>query len=290
MLDICGFIFVYIYLPTMSHKKVLSFFKHVFIPHSGNDYKPHFLREHVLLSIFITSLLLLLLSFTTYIVIRTTTFGSSVVSYVLVDLTNQTRKKNGVPTLSYNQKLYTAAKMKGQDMAMREYFSHFAPDGTSPWHWFSKAGYAFVFAGENLAINFNSSKEVERAWLLSPKHRDNILDPRYKDIGIATVPGFSNSKLTLFVVQLFGTERVAIASSTSEQRESVRDVRFYEKIIFNLSYYISTIYIVVITILIVAILLMIFIEIKKQHYLHVIFGVLLTCLVILCLIINSMLL
>ncbi len=281
----------------MIHRKLHRFLKHTFIPHHENDYKPHFFREHVILSFLIGSIFLLLLSFTSYIIIRTTTYGSSVVSSVLIDLTNQTRKEHGLLPLLYNKELTTAATLKGNDMVTRQYFAHFAPDGTSPWHWFEQVGYNYNFAGENLAINFRSSREVEKAWLASPKHRDNILDKRYEDIGIATVPGVADNKLVLFVVQLFGKQKVGIgqlelketptsltAGSTSQAE------RYYKRILFDASYYINNMYTTFIVILIIALFLMIFIEIRKQHVFHILYGILLFIVVIICIAINSLLL
>lgn len=286
-----------LYTHTMIHRKIASFLKHTFIPHEGNEYKPHFFREHVILSILIGSVLLLLVSFTSYVVIRSTTFGSSVVSSVLIDLTNQTRTQNGLSPLANNQQLHSAALLKGEDMSERNYFSHFAPDGTTPWHWFAKAGYTFLFAGENLAINFRSSDEVTRAWMASPKHRENILDPRYEDIGIATIPAVSNDKKVLFVVQLFGkpekhaTSQPPVTTPDSLSPSSTfQPAAFYEKSIFNASYYIHKLYMLLAGILIVALLMMIFIEIRKQHFFHILYGVLLIIVVIICSAINVLLL
>lgn len=270
----------------MVHKKIKKTLHHVFIPHVGNDYKPHFFREHAILSMLISVIVLLLISFTTSFIIRTTTVGSSVVSSVLIDLTNQNRKINGLPPLLYNQKLTIAAKMKGEDMVKRNYFSHFAPDGTSPWYWFKEVKYPFIFAGENLAINFRSSKEVEQAWMNSPKHKENILDSRFEDIGIATAPGVVNSKKVLFVVQMFGKpEPTSIENSIFPKTPPL--VMFYEKLLFNTSYYISTIYTTLIMVLVIALSLMVFIEIRKQHIYHILYGVLLMLVVLICLGINS---
>ncbi len=274
----------------MIHRKIVKVLKHTFIPHPDNDHKPHFFREHVILSLLIASILLLLISFTSYIVIRTTAYGSSVVSAVLIDLTNKTRVDNGLQPLLYNNQLATAADLKGDDMVSRKYFSHFAPDGTSPWHWIKLAGYSFLFAGENLAINFRSSTEVEKAWMASPKHRANILDPRYEDIGIATVPGISNDKQVLFVVQLFGKPEASALPPSLRENNTVRDVRIFEKILFDATYYINSIYDSLIIIILLALLLMIFIEIRIQHYYHILYGVLLMFAVIICISINSQLL
>jgi hypothetical protein len=260
--------------------------KHIFIPHEGNQYKPHFFREHVMLSLLIGSIFMLLVSFTSYTILRTTDFGSSVVASVLIDLTNQTRIHNNLPPLLRNDKLQKAAELKGEDMVTRQYFSHYAPDGTSPWYWFKKVGYDFSFAGENLAINFSSSRDVEKAWLASQKHKDNILNQNYEDTAIATIHGNSSSTPLLFVVQLFGK-----ASSTPiDSNEHIRSASFYEKILFNTPYYAKQLYLTLIVILLIALCLMVAIEIRVQHYTHIAYGVLLGILVGLCMMINSFLL
>ena len=43
-----------------------------------------------------------------------------------------------------------------------------AAEGKTPWYWFGEVGYDFRFAGENLAVYFSDSVEVERAWMNSP--------------------------------------------------------------------------------------------------------------------------
>jgi hypothetical protein len=95
--------------------------------------------------------------------------------------------------------------MKGEDMVTKGYFAHNSPEGVTPWHWFQEAGYSFLYAGENLAINFTDAEDVEQAWLNSPKHRANILNASFQEIGIATVPGTYNDSPTIYIVQMFGT-------------------------------------------------------------------------------------
>jgi hypothetical protein len=83
--------------------------------------------------------------------------------------------------------------------------AHFSPSGVSPWHWFDKSGYVFAHAGENLAIHFTDSSEVVEAWMLSPKHRENIVSGLYTEIGVGTAKGKFEGYDTVYVVQLFGT-------------------------------------------------------------------------------------
>jgi len=93
-------------------------------------------------------------------------------------------------------------------MASNEYFSHFSPDGVSPWHWFDEAGYVYAHAGENLAIHFTDSSEVVDAWMDSPTHRENIVNGIYTEIGVGTAKGKFDGYDTVYVVQLFGTPAV----------------------------------------------------------------------------------
>ncbi len=129
---------------------------------------------------------------------------AAVVSSILVDLTNADRTAHNVGNLRVNPALVAAAQAKANDMATKGYFAHTAPDGTDPWYWFREAGYPFEYAGENLAIDFSDSLDVERAWMNSPAHRDNILDPHYTEIGIAMAEGMYEGRRTIFVVQEFG--------------------------------------------------------------------------------------
>ena len=132
---------------------------------------------------------------------------ASVVSAVLVDLTNADRTGSGTHALVVNEKLVAAAQAKANDMALRGYFSHNGPDGKEPWVWIKDAGYAYQHAGENLAIQFSDSAEVERAWLASPSHRANLLSNQFTEIGVATAYGTYQGKQTTFVVQMFGAPR-----------------------------------------------------------------------------------
>jgi uncharacterized protein YkwD len=275
----------------MRKKYYSNFLKHAFIPHEGNEYKPHFFREHFLLSMVTVTITLLIISFTSYTVLRTTTFGATVAVSVITDLTNTVRIHHGLLPLHEDVQLIKAASLKGNDMATRQYFSHFAPDGTTPWHWFSVAGYKFLYAGENLAINFHSSEDVEKAWMSSPKHRDNILNPKYEDIGIAIVKGTSENTPVLFIVQLFGKQ------DFTQIKKQDPGVTLYTKkassidtILFNASYYINYLYIGLVFVVMIALGLMIFIEIKKQHYKHVFYGVALILLILSCIFINAHLL
>lgn len=129
---------------------------------------------------------------------------STVLPAVVVDLTNDERQALNAPELRRNTTLDQAAKLKAQHMAANEYFSHYSPEGVSPWYWFDEAGYIYAHAGENLAIHFTDSTEVVEAWMNSPTHRANIVDAKYTEIGVGTARGKYEGYDTVYVVQLFG--------------------------------------------------------------------------------------
>lgn len=134
---------------------------------------------------------------------------STVLPSVVVKLTNEERDDLSQAPLRRNATLDAAAQMKANHMARNEYFSHYAPDGTSPWYWFKQAGYTYAHAGENLAIHFTDSTEVVDAWMNSPTHRENIVNGNFTEIGVGTAKGEYEGYETVYVVQLFGAPAAA---------------------------------------------------------------------------------
>src|SRR5665213_688323 len=108
---------------------------------------------------------------------------AAVISATLVDLTNQDRETNQLNGLTISPLLVEAAQAKANDMAANGYFAHISPSGLNSWYWFKQAGYDFSYAGENLAVDFTDSGDVNQAWLNSPEHRANILDSHFTQIG-----------------------------------------------------------------------------------------------------------
>jgi uncharacterized protein YkwD len=144
---------------------------------------------------------------------------AAVISATLVDLTNTDRGVDNLGGLTVSPLLTAAAQAKANDMATKGYFAHVSPDGLNSWYWFKQAGYTFIYAGENLAVDFSDSADVETAWMNSPTHRANILDGNFTQIGIATAQGTYQGHPTTFVVQMFGTP-----SPTSAPVATVRTI------------------------------------------------------------------
>ena len=151
--------------------------------------------------------------------------ASDITSQKVIDLANMDRKGKGVPELVENAKLVQAAADKAEDMIRNDYFSHTSPEGLTPWRWIEKAGYDYGYAGENLAMDFVSAEKMNDAWLASPTHRANILNGKYKEIGVAIKDGILNGHATTVVVQMFGSgdksapkEKEASGASEKETR------------------------------------------------------------------------
>jgi uncharacterized protein YkwD len=139
----------------------------------------------------------------------------------LIALTNAERLKSGLQSLNFNPQLYQAAVTKAEDIFQKQYFDHMSPSGMTPWQFILSSGYDYEYAGENLAIGFNDYQAVTEAWMESPTHRANILNPRYHDIAIAAVKGEFDGRETTVIVQMFGTKRPYILSNLSNATDTV---------------------------------------------------------------------
>lgn len=132
-------------------------------------------------------------------------FASDITPQKVIDIANAGRKEKGMGELAENKKLSKAAMAKAEDMTAKDYFSHTSPEGTTPWHWMEKEDYDYDYAGENLAMDFVSAEEMNQAWLASPTHRANIMNGKYRDIGVAAKEGIVDGRKTTVVVQMFGS-------------------------------------------------------------------------------------
>ncbi|KKP75604.1 MAG: hypothetical protein UR72_C0004G0062 [Parcubacteria group bacterium GW2011_GWC1_35_21] len=156
---------------------MISWLKKHFIPHQGNDHRPHILRNCNIKNILILVILLEIFTFLipTFTYINRTGGMAAVISAVLANLTNEERQAQNLQTLAVSPILNKAAEMKATDMATKSYFAHTSPEGKTPWFWLDQVGYKYQYAGENLAINFSDSKDVTNAWMASPTHKANIV-------------------------------------------------------------------------------------------------------------------
>ena len=196
----------------------LLLLQHSFIPSDENDHRPKVLRPRSLVTIAMVAIVLKLVVtgflFATY---PSTAQLAAIVSGTMVDLTNQSRAEAGLAPLRQSETLAEFARVKGQDMIDRGYFAHDTPEGKRPWEWIDRSAYDYVYAGENLAMDFVTAEVVHDAFMKSPSHRRNILNPRYQDVGIAVLRGELNGRDTILLVNFFGSERANVAPIAAVQ-------------------------------------------------------------------------
>ncbi len=106
------------------------------------------------------------------------------------DLTNQQRIQQGLLPLTLNLTLNDVAEKHSQDMATKSYFSHQSLDGSQPWDRMRSEGYSYSRAAENIAFGQPTASDVVTDWMNSPGHRQNILDPNLKEIGVGYYNGY----------------------------------------------------------------------------------------------------
>ena len=111
-------------------------------------------------------------------------------------LINGERADHGLGALSHNGTLAGAATAYAQDLVAGSYFSHTGRDGSGVFDRIERSGYLVDGAGwvigENLAWGTGglaTPGAIMQAWMNSPGHRDNILNPEFREIGIGIVTG-----------------------------------------------------------------------------------------------------
>lgn len=187
---------------------------HLFHPRHSNNHRPRILHPEgffvllVLAIVFRFSLLgFSVLSRSSGNILG---FSSTITPDKVVTLTNVERAKAGVGQLQVSNLLTEAASEKARDMFTDQYWAHYSPSGKTPWDFMKNVGYRYTIAGENLARDFLEPEDMVNAWMNSPSHRENIVNPRYSEIGIAVVDGVLNGVETTLVVQMFGNPTVAV--------------------------------------------------------------------------------
>ncbi|MEM1032035.1 MAG: CAP domain-containing protein [Myxococcota bacterium] len=107
------------------------------------------------------------------------------------------------PPVVAQPQLRAAARAHGVDMGRRDYFDHRTPEGVGPMQRAQGAGFSGGFVGENIAAGQRSPAEVVQAWVESPGHCVNLMNPRFRYLGV----GYTfetNDRYGHFWVQKFG--------------------------------------------------------------------------------------
>lgn len=121
----------------------------------------------------------------------------------VLELCNVERKQAGLAPLQMDEELAGYAEIRAEETTRK--FSHVRPNGkycssVVPFSYFSR----FRQYGENLAGGQLTPVEAVQGWMNSPGHRANILNPRYKLLGVAYAYR-PDSQYKHYWVQQFGT-------------------------------------------------------------------------------------
>lgn len=109
-------------------------------------------------------------------------------------LVNQERRAAGLSPLTWNSALADVARAHSKDMSVRNFMSHTNPDGLSPFDRIKNAGISYRRAAENIAAGQPTPESVMQGWMNSEGHRNNILNPDLKEIGVGYFKGTTEYK------------------------------------------------------------------------------------------------
>ena len=201
-------------------KKIHRTISHLFHPQRSNNYRPRILHPESILAL--SSILVIIGLALFWFTPNLSEKIGSVLGYAsdinvasVIAETNDQRVKLGLRPLTKSPLLTLAAQKKAANMFQQQYWAHIAPDGTKPWHFMKVVGYDYRYAGENLAKDFAVTDDMVAAWMRSPKHRQNILNPKYTEIGVAVTNGVLHGVETTLVVQMFGQPRRVLPAITT---------------------------------------------------------------------------
>jgi uncharacterized protein YkwD len=111
-------------------------------------------------------------------------------------LINEERTSRGLGAVRANTDLRDAAVSHSKEMVDQQYFEHTSPQGVTFIDRIEATGYMrgarSWIVGENLVWGtgpLSTPQSLVTAWMNSPPHRENLLNPRFREIGVAAVGG-----------------------------------------------------------------------------------------------------
>ena len=151
----------------------------------------------------------------------------------VVQLTNEIRTEHGLSPLQVHPALVHSAQWMARDMVRHNYLRHTDALGRAIDPRIPEFGYAdYAEIGENIAGGQLTAEEVVSDWMHSPGHRANLLNPTFREIGVAYMTG-SRSHFKHYWVQDFGvrsnTYPVVINNKASQTDDSTVHLYLYGK-------------------------------------------------------------
>lgn len=135
------------------------------------------------------------------------------VEHKIFRLTNEERRKKGLPPLTRDEALVKTARAHSDDMLRRNFFSHVNPDGRTPAdrivpvsaHSIARAGEnIWSGSGQDYADSSRISRVIVDSWMTSPGHRTNILNPAFTHLGVGVGVQGKEIRATQHFVQTRG--------------------------------------------------------------------------------------
>ncbi len=106
----------------------------------------------------------------------------------MFSLINKERIAVGLKEVVFDDQLKNVGRKHCKDMLERGYFSHYTPEGFSPFDRMDEAGIIYNFAGENLALSPNTDIAM-KGLMNSPGHKANILSVDFGRVGVGVIDG-----------------------------------------------------------------------------------------------------
>lgn len=139
----------------------------------------------------------------------------------VVNLVNKVRVDKQLPALKPNSDLEAAALNRANSLCQQNYFGHIDPQGRRFNIYVKEAGYNYKDTGENLAHGYVIIEHMVKAWVNSPSHYANIINPNYTETGVGSIicTEFQDGTNDHIVVQLFGSRLPADKPATDTDDE-----------------------------------------------------------------------
>lgn len=128
--------------------------------------------------------------------------STAAIEAAIFQATNVARTNQGVPTVTLQEAISQVAREHSENMRDHGFFGHENQNGQGLKQRLNAAGISYTAASENLVQVTNAPDPADVAFDLlvgSPDHEENILDPKFKQIGV----GAAQSGDTYWVTQIF---------------------------------------------------------------------------------------
>ncbi len=106
--------------------------------------------------------------------------------------------------LAWNAALIASSTRLSKDMAANNFFSHIGSDGSDLVQRVNDVGYVWYALGENIAAGQRTVNDVVDAWMSSSAHCASIMEPMFRDVGLACVKGNRQDTYSTYWTMDFG--------------------------------------------------------------------------------------